>query len=52
MEVFENMKKIGIHTLSDLEMFKRLEQRKDETVEQALKRYADELGENFKVKEN
>lgn len=49
---FEIMKKIGINTLGDLEMFKRLEQRPNETTAQALKRYMEELGEDFKIKGN
>lgn len=51
MESLRIMEQIGIKTLGDLEMFKRLELRPNETVEQALKRYLQELGENFKVKE-
>lgn len=49
---FEIMKRIGINTLGDLEMFKRLEQRPNETTAQALKRYNEELGKNFQIKEN
>ena len=52
MEVFSIMKQIGINTLADLEMFKRLELRPNETVEQALKRYLQELGKDFEIKEN
>ena len=47
---FNIMKRIGINTLGDLEMFKRLEQRPNETTAQALKRYMEELGENFEIK--
>lgn len=47
---FNIMKKIGINTMGDLEMFKRLEQRPNETTAQALKRYMEELGENFEIK--
>lgn len=51
MESLRIMKQIGIETLGDLEMFKRLELRPNETVEQGLKRYLQELGTDFKIKE-
>ena len=51
MEVFKIMKKIGINTIGDLEMFKRLELRPDETIEKSLNRYLKELGTDFEIKE-
>ena len=50
MEMFEIMRKIGITTFGDLEMFKKEVLLKNETIEQGLLRYAKELGENFKIK--
>jgi hypothetical protein len=41
---FEILKKIGIETLGDLAMFIKEVKLPNETVEQALKRYAKELG--------
>jgi len=51
MEVFKIMKQIGIETIGDLEKFKKEVVRLNETVEQALKRYLQELGKDFEIKE-
>jgi hypothetical protein len=50
METFKMMKKIGIETFGDLEMFKKEVLLKNETIEQGLLRYIKELGTNFKIK--
>lgn len=45
------MKKIGIETLGDLARFKKEEQGTNETLEQALTRYLNELGKDFRILE-
>lgn len=47
----ELCKKIGLETMEDLLLFKTKIQQKGETVLEALQRYADELGEDFRLME-
>ena len=42
---------IGIRTLGELDAFKKNELDKDETLIEGLKRYVENLGENFKLEE-
>lgn len=51
MESLRIMEQIGIKTLGDLEMFIKEVKMPNETVEQALKRYLQELGTDFEIKE-
>lgn len=47
----ELCKKIGLETQADLLRFKIEEQRDNETLLEALTRYSNELGEDFKIME-
>lgn len=47
----ELCKKIGLETQSDLLRFKNEQQIEGETLLEALTRYSNELGENFKIME-
>lgn len=48
----EFCKKIGIKTFDDLQRFKEKEVFENETLLEALERYAKELGKEFQIKEN
>ena len=47
----ELFRKLGIKALADLERFKKEEQGENETLEQALVRYLNELGTEFRIME-
>ena len=47
----ELFKKIGLETMADLQRFKEEVQRENETLEQALVRYVNELGTDFRIME-
>ena len=47
----ELMKMIGLKTMADLQRFKAEEQGENETLEQALVRYVNELGTDFRIME-
>ena len=47
----ELFKKIGLETMADLQRFKAEEQGENETLEQTLVRYANELGTDFRIME-
>lgn len=49
--MIELMRKIGLKTFGDLQRFKAEEQCENETLEQALVRYANELGTDFRIME-
>ena len=51
MRILELMSKIGIYTMGDLARFKQEEQGASETLEQALTRYLNELGKDFRILE-
>lgn len=44
-------KKIGLKTFVDLDNFYKKEKLDNETIKVTLERYANELGEDFKIKE-